>query len=63
MYKILKTFPVIADQVSGKVLKELCIQAQLDVWKEPDFTGINQILQVFSGILEVIYMSKLSLHI
>ncbi len=34
-----KHFPELANQVSGAVLKELCVMAYLDVWKESQVTG------------------------
>ncbi|XP_038070089.1 cyclic nucleotide-binding domain-containing protein 1-like [Patiria miniata] len=34
----LKEFPLLADQLSSKELKELCTVAQLDVWKDEDYT-------------------------
>ena len=31
--------PPLAYQVPSQVLKELCVAAQLDAWKDPDVTG------------------------
>ncbi|XP_064640814.1 cyclic nucleotide-binding domain-containing protein 1-like [Lineus longissimus] len=38
IYQILKTFPLIHDHIPDNVLRELCVIAQLDVWKEPGIT-------------------------
>ena len=50
----LKHFDVLAGQVPANVLKELCVVAQLDVWKEQDLTSksfINTILRVIQHFL------------
>ena len=39
VYKHLKEFPLLADQLSDKELKELCTVTQLDVWRDEDYTG------------------------
>ncbi|CAH1780517.1 unnamed protein product [Owenia fusiformis] len=38
IYKILRTFRLLSTQVSDNVLKELCVVATIDTWKEQDFT-------------------------
>ncbi|XP_076449075.1 cyclic nucleotide-binding domain-containing protein 1-like [Babylonia areolata] len=50
IFSILKTFTFFADNISNNVLKELCVVAQLEVWKEQDFTvfgntGLHMVLR------------------
>ena len=40
IYNIVKNFPAIAGQVSPKVLKELCVVAVLESWKDTGITGL-----------------------
>ena len=44
IYGALKHFEVLAGQVPANVLKELCVVAQLDVWKEQDLTSQLSVL-------------------
>jgi hypothetical protein len=39
IFSILKTFDFFADNVPNTILKELCVVATLETWKEQDFTG------------------------
>ncbi|KAK7481666.1 hypothetical protein BaRGS_00027039 [Batillaria attramentaria] len=50
IFSILKTFHFFADNISNSVLKELCVVAQLESWKETDFTvfgntGLHMVLR------------------
>ncbi|KAL8559432.1 hypothetical protein ACOMHN_045229 [Nucella lapillus] len=50
IFSILKTFDFFVDNISNTVLKELCVVAQLDVWREQDFTvfgntGLHMVLR------------------
>ncbi|GFO25352.1 cyclic nucleotide-binding domain-containing protein 1 [Plakobranchus ocellatus] len=50
VYSILLTFPFFKDNVDPAVLKELCVVAQLETWKDTDFsvygkTGIYMVLR------------------
>lgn len=38
IFSILKTFTFFADNISNNLLKELCVVAQLEIWKEQAFT-------------------------
>ena len=39
LYSHLKHIPCLANQVPANVLKELCVVAYMDQWKEPHVTG------------------------
>ena len=41
IFNILKHFPAIAEQCSSDVLRELCVMAHLDIWKEKEVTSMN----------------------
>ncbi|ESO98196.1 hypothetical protein LOTGIDRAFT_231321 [Lottia gigantea] len=43
MRSILKTIPFFADNIPDSVIKELCVVAQLEVWKESDFNIFGNI--------------------
>lgn len=50
IFTILQTFEFFRDNVEGAILKELCVVAQLEAWKDPDFsvygkTGVHLILK------------------
>ena len=53
IFSILKTFEFFADNISNNVLKELCVVAQLETWKEQDFTGMycSQIVDLNSFLV------------
>ena len=58
IYSAAKSFDVLSGQVAPNVLKELCVVAQLDVWKEEDLTSKEGFLKRGGGIV----LSKWSLY-
>lgn len=39
LFNILRTFPFFRDHIPNHVLKELCVVALNETWKDPDFTS------------------------
>lgn len=52
IFNAIKHFDVVSCQFPENVLKELCVVAQLDAWKETELTGISEFIIVITGNLE-----------
>ena len=41
LFTILRTFPYFQEHIPEPVLKELCVVAVNEIWKDPEFTSMN----------------------
>ncbi|XP_046366991.1 cyclic nucleotide-binding domain-containing protein 1-like [Haliotis rufescens] len=64
VFSILRTFPFFAQCVPLNVLKELCVVAQLEIWKEDNFTifGNSGLHMVLKGSVLPLTSPYLNIH-